>query len=442
MKQWQITVCCVVMCFGSKNPRGQELNLLPGKNILSIIPEFWGQSPTPTAGATVPDMSTLPEISKSDISVPEMKESGVETMDQEHAQTSLEMTTTETFTTFYDTSAQPDLHGVVHAGKPLDLKAVAIQVDKHQLALNVSWLPSLGPPAEDYSLEVTSTMQTEDCKLPICYEYNIPGDSVSHIIPQVTTPVAETCAIHPGCKYQVVLKAHPWDGTTKAETEVPLNECEAGVCSCAHSPRLPTPVVRAKTLSINGQIVTNITWYLPPPSFPLRLPKGLQKKLYFVSISKQMVSDAHPSPWYGYTAKREVEINGPVAAGDDVRWAIVPIDERSGQSVARSGEPGKPRSIMLDVKLLARVSLVDDRDCVGPAGNATAYDPTEAHKTRIGTYALWAVFGGACVLAMGAILAVSARAVKRLLNALRPAPVSAPLEPLRRRPAWFPMQIR
>lgn len=55
---------------------------------------------------------------------------------------------------------------------------------------------------------------------------------------------------------------------------------------------------------------------------------------------------------------------------------------------------------------------------------------------------LWAVLGGACVLIMVGMLAVSARVVKRVLRAFRPASVSTPLETLRRRTAWFPLQRR
>lgn len=89
------------------------------------------------------------------------------------------------------------------------------------------------------------------------------------------------------------------------------------------------------------------------------------------SIGKQMVSDAHPAPWFAHTISRKVDADGPVSVGDNVRSLLLPIVDKSSE---RSGErSGNTRSIMLDVKLLARVSLLDDRGCMGPAGNATAY---------------------------------------------------------------------
>lgn len=84
-----------------------------------------------------------------------------------------------------------------------------------------------------------------------------------------------------------------------------------------------------------------------------------------------MVTDAHPAPWFANTITRPVDADGLVADGDGTRWVILPITERSlarGPSESRGGS-----NIVLDVKLLARVNLMDDRGCVGPAGNATAY---------------------------------------------------------------------
>lgn len=83
------------------------------------------------------------------------------------------------------------------------------------------------------------------------------------------------------------------------------------------------------------------------------------------SIGKQMVSDDHPFPWFANTVSRRVDADGPVAMGDGMRWVLLPISERGA-------ERGKRRRL-LDVKLLARVSLIDERGCMGPAGNATAY---------------------------------------------------------------------
>ncbi|XP_049872968.1 fibroblast growth factor receptor 3-like isoform X2 [Pectinophora gossypiella] len=342
---------------------------------------------------------------------------------------------------YYDTPEPPDLHPVLHAGLPRGLAVTPLPLPEgdHEVVFNVTWLPTSGQPAKDYSIEVISDTNTEDCRSPICYEYDINGDSLWHLVPTLRNPVAETCAIRPGCAYRVRLIAHPWDGHSSINLRVQLDECVAGICSCAHATRLPIPSVRAHTLSVQGEIMAKVSWSLPPPRYPLRLPRGLQKQYYYVSIGRQMVPDAHPLPWFSHTVSRQVEVDGPVDSGDDTRWILLPIVERSG---ARGGRGKESRPIVLDVKLLARVSLVDERGCVGPAGNATAYDPAEANKVQIGTYALWAAFGGACVLAMAAILAVGARAVKRVLHALRPAPVSGPLEPLRRRPAWFPLQLR
>ncbi|CAH2096447.1 unnamed protein product [Euphydryas editha] len=213
-------------------------------------------------------------------------------------------------------------------------------------------------------------------------------------------------------------------------------ECVAGVCSCAHSPRLPTPIVSAKTISIHGELFVNITWSLPKPTEPRRLPPMLKKQFYYVSIGKQMVSDVHPAPWFAHTVSRRVDAVGFVDEQDTRRWHLLPVTERS---IARS-DRRSDRNIVLDVKLLARVSLVDDRGCVGPAGNATAYDPTAvSSRSPIGSFALWAVFGGACVLAIVALLAVSARVVKTVLNKFRPASASSPLQPLGHRPLWFPL---
>lgn len=87
-----------------------------------------------------------------------------------------------------------------------------------------------------------------------------------------------------------------------------------------------------------------------------------------------MVSDAHPSPWFAHTVSRKVNARGPVAAGDHYRWQLLPIVERSNER-----DDKRTRNIVLDVKLLARVNLVDDRGCVGPAGNATAYGKSIKH---------------------------------------------------------------
>lgn len=109
-----------------------------------------------------------------------------------------------------------------------------------------------------------------------------------------------------------------------------------------------------------------------------------------------MVSDAHPAPWFANTVTREVDADGYVSEGDTTRWLLLPVSERS---VERTGEKSGDRSgdqsvntvksgpnsaqsvrsangvtvLIPEVKLLARVNLIDDRGCVGPAGNATAF---------------------------------------------------------------------
>lgn len=94
-----------------------------------------------------------------------------------------------------------------------------------------------------------------------------------------------------------------------------------------------------------------------------------------------MVSNAHPSPWFANTITRAVDTDGTVFDRDSPRWLLLPVTDRGGKDVERGGrrdEQGgkrglKPRHLVLDVRLLARVSLVDDRGCMGPEGNATAY---------------------------------------------------------------------
>ncbi|XP_022814027.1 uncharacterized protein LOC111347874 [Spodoptera litura] len=350
-----------------------------------------------------------------------------------------------------DPGPGPDLqHPVQHAGLPRKLEVFPLpRKAEHELKFNVSWIPSLGPPATDYSLEVRSVTDTIDCRSQMCYEYNIPGPMTWWVIPSVTNPVDEQCAIRPGCAYMVRLIAHPWDGHTSANMHVELDECVVGVCSCAYRLRLPEPSVTAQTVTIKGEMYANISWTLPKPSFPQRLPSPkLGKKSYVVSLGKQMVSDAHPAPWFANMIARTVDADGLVAQGDTTHYLLLPASELSAErSDERSGDDERrkrPRHFPPKVKLLARVSLIDERGCNGPAGNATAYDPAAAaaasSKFSFGTYAILGALLGAW--AMGAVFVLSARVVKRVLKSFRPAPVSAPLEPLRRRPAWFPLQLR
>ncbi|CAH2048461.1 unnamed protein product, partial [Iphiclides podalirius] len=339
-------------------------------------------------------------------------------------------------------SGMAEGHQVQHASLPQGLKAYPLPVygSNHELQLNVTWLPSDGPPVSDYSIELRSVTETVDCMMTMCYEFNIPGISRWWVVPMYPSSVAESCAIRPGCAYTVRLIAHPWDGHTSANLNIELDECVVGVCSCAHAPRLPTPRVSARTVSIHGELFINVTWETPPPPFPYRLPPGLRKRYYFVSIGKQMVSDAHPSPWFAHTISRKVEVEAPVAVPEGPRSILLSTVERSEPRNRQQGE-ARPHNIVLDVKLLARVNLIDERGCVGPAGNATAYDPTEANKVSIATYVVWAVFGGACVIAAATLVAVGTRVAKRLLRSLRPAAVTNPLSPLRNRPTWFPLSI-
>ncbi|CAH0715740.1 unnamed protein product, partial [Brenthis ino] len=330
-------------------------------------------------------------------------------------------------------SEKADPYRVQHAALPRGVAVypVPLRGSDHELMFNVTWDPPVGPEVREYSLEVHSLTDTRDCRSNLCYEYNIPGESLWSVIPAFASPVSEGCAVRPGCAYKVKLIAHPWDGHTAANINVELDECVAGVCSCAHAPRLPVPIVDAHTLSIQGDLFVNITWTLPPPDEPLRLPPRLMKKYYFISLGKQMVSDAHPAPWFANTISRRVDATGFVVVPDVQHWQVLPVTERNSDRGDKSDKHM--------VKLLARVSLVDERGCIGQAGNTTAYDPAKIAKSTVGTFALWAAFGGACVLAVVVILAFSARAVKRVLNEFRPTSVSAPLQPMAHRPLWFPL---
>ncbi|XP_075977656.1 uncharacterized protein LOC142977572 isoform X2 [Anticarsia gemmatalis] len=350
-----------------------------------------------------------------------------------------------------DDPEPPDRHYPVrHAGLPLDLAVYPLPLkdSDHELNFNVSWSQSLGSPASDYSLEVWSMTNTEDCSTPMCYEYNIPGEQTWWMIPASSNPVAETCAVRPGCAYMVRLIPHPWDGHTSASLLVELDECVANVCSCAHAPRLPAPIVTAQTVILQAELFVNVSWTLPPPTYPQRLPAGLKKQNFKISIGKQMVSDAHPSPWFMNTVSRFVDADGLVSEGDSPHWFLIPVTEHySPRSGERGGErteerrEKRPKQIMPEVKLIARVNVVDDRGCAGPAGNATAFNPDEqSSKFSFGTYAVLVALG--CAWLMGVVFVLSARVVKHVLKSLRSAPISAPLETICRRPAWFQLQLR
>ncbi|VVD05871.1 unnamed protein product [Leptidea sinapis] len=326
------------------------------------------------------------------------------------------------------------LYPVHHAALPQGLVVYPLPFmgAEHELMFNVTWLPPLGPPVRSYSLEVHSTRDTLDCKSNLCYEYNIPGDALWSLVPSTISPIAGGCAVKPGCTYHVRLIAHPWDGHTSANLNVDLDECVMGVCSCAHAIRLPTPKVDAEMVSVMGDYFINVTWTLPQPEERLRLPPGLQKQYYYVSLGKQMVSDAHPAPWFANIISRQQEAYGLITEPDMLRWITLPVSIRSGKQLDK-----RKREVEPDVKLLARVSLIDERGCAGPAGNATAYDPADALNVSIGSYILWAIFGGFCVLVMVLIIALSTRVIKHLLKTLRPATAASPLQPMYHRPIWF-----
>ncbi|CAG9125427.1 unnamed protein product [Plutella xylostella] len=460
---WLLSVCCVLVfaqTCSSVVEVPRKMPLLPGKHIIRILPEFLASntvSPTtmlPNQDAVTAAFATVPA--------------------EETAETSeIDVLNSAPYLVPENPGRQNEQagHTVRHAGVPRQLAVVPAPLpdSDHELMFNVTWAPPLGTPAEDYSLEIRSETPTTDCEMPLCYEYNIPGDSTwwvvpaqaspaaggcgvrpgcaysvrltAHpwdghtaanlhvemdvlvivvvgswwVVPAQASPAAGGCGVRPGCAYSVRLTAHPWDGHTAANLHVEMDECVSGVCSCAHAPRLPAPSVDAHTVSVAGELFINITWTLPPPRQPLRLPPGLKKQAYLVSIGKQMVSDAHPAPWFSDTASKVISASGAVAEGDSPRWRLLPVTERSG-------ERGGKRTIVLDVKLLARVSLIDERGCMGPAGKA-----------------LWASLGGACVLGAVIITTVGFRGVKRILNALRAAPAPTPIDPALR-PAWLPWE--
>ncbi|XP_045516926.1 fibroblast growth factor receptor 3-like [Pieris brassicae] len=329
-----------------------------------------------------------------------------------------------------------DVYPVSHAALPRGLAIYPLPLENsdHEVLLNVTWDQPMGPRVSTYSLEVDSIRNTVDCQSTLCYEYNIPGDALWALVPSEPSTIAGGCAVRPGCSYRVKLIAHPWDGHTSANVNVQLDECILGVCSCAHSPRLPRPEVDAELFSKMGDLFVNVSWSLPAPQEPLRLPPRLRKQFYYVSLGKQMISDAHPSPWFSNTITRSRESTGFVAVPEGPLWMVLPINERS---VGRSDK--QTRKLVLDVKMIARVSLVDERGCIGPAGNHTAYDPSQAigKRSSITTYILWALLGGVCVLAMLLLLACTKRVIKRVLRQFYPATAPSSLEPMNSYPIWF-----
>ncbi|KAJ8731567.1 hypothetical protein PYW07_004731 [Mythimna separata] len=328
---------------------------------------------------------------------------------------------------------------VKYAGIPQNLTVtfLSLQDSDNELQFNVSWRPSLGRAAKEYSVEILSEKNTDYCESLLCYIHPIPGNATWVLIPEsVSQIVGKDCVLRPGCSYTVILNAHPWDGITNLTKRLDLEDCVVGVCSCAHSKALPTPDVTTNiVMSKEGDMFTNVIWTLPKPSEPQQpLPAKLRKQSYIVSLNKQVVAlnKIDSAPWFTVIYKQTVEIDGLVSEGDTTRSLLLPLSKRD------TSDTPKPPS----AKILARVQLVDDRGCIGPQGNATAFEPVKPTKSNLafGVYAIIGALLGAW--AMGAVFVVSARIAKRVLQSLRPAPVSAPLEPLRRRPAWFPLQLR
>ncbi|KAJ8731566.1 hypothetical protein PYW07_004730 [Mythimna separata] len=329
---------------------------------------------------------------------------------------------------------------VKYAGIPqnLTVSILPLQGSDNELQFNVSWSPSLGRAAKEYSVEILSEKNTPYCTSPVCYRNPIPGNSTWVLIPETVSQIVdEDCPLYPGCSYIVILNAHPWDGNTNLTRRLDLEDCVAGVCSCAHSRYLPAPDVTTNiVMSKEGDMFTNIIWTLPKPSEPQwLLPAKLRKQSYVVSLNKQIVLNKIDSAWFKLIYKRTVEIDGLVSEGDTTRSLLLPLSKRE------TSDTPKPPS----AKILATVQLVDDRGCIGPYGNETAFEPEKPTENNLafGVYvtlvALGALLGA---LAMGAVFVVSARIAKRVLKSLRPAPVCAPLEPLKRRPTWFPFQLR
>lgn len=88
-----------------------------------------------------------------------------------------------------------------------------------------------------------------------------------------------------------------------------------------------------------------------------------------------MVSNAHPAPWFANTVTRKVDAGGTVFEGDIQRWLLLPITEQNSRGVHK-----RPQNQMLFVRFLARVNLVDERGCIGPAGNVTAYGKNKINQ--------------------------------------------------------------
>ncbi|CAH2096445.1 unnamed protein product [Euphydryas editha] len=123
------------------------------------------------------------------------------------------------------TEVSGERYRVQHAALPSGVHVIPLPLSgsDHELMFNVTWNPPTGPQVREYSLEVHSMTDTIDCRSNLCYEFNIPGESLWSVIPAYPSPVPEGCAVRPGCAYLVKLIAHPWDGHTVANLNVELD---------------------------------------------------------------------------------------------------------------------------------------------------------------------------------------------------------------------------
>ncbi|KAJ8721905.1 hypothetical protein PYW08_004307 [Mythimna loreyi] len=311
---------------------------------------------------------------------------------------------------------------------PLDLK------DSYppQLQFNVSWLPSLGRAAESYTVEVLSEKNTTYCNLKVCLIHDIPGNATWVLIPEALSIMADAdCVFRPNCSYTVKLNSNPWDGKNITK-RLDLDDCVVGVCSCEHADFLPVPNVTTSVFTKEGVMYSNITWFLPKPTDPKLLPPAKLRKLsYIVSLIKPFLPNKINSTRYIVIENRAFDFNGSVSEGDITRSARLQLTKRNPLS---DDVPEPPTT-----KIWATVKLQDERKCLGRNGLATAFEP----GTPTNAFGISVVLGALLGLwAMGTVVMLSKSIVKRVLKSLRPAPVSAPLEPLRRRPAWFPLQLR
>ncbi|KAL4705918.1 hypothetical protein ACJJTC_017500 [Scirpophaga incertulas] len=220
MKIWNWV--CLVLCLHQPCVR----SLLPGINVLKIIPEILGPTATDYTDTTTSAALSSDTENTTTTSTIYLETENLDTglpphyVDQEFQEPLDELISIE------PSPEPPDKYPVQYAGKPGDLQVNPLPLigSDHELMFNISWEAPLDSPARDYSLEVRSLTDTLDCKTPLmCYEYNIPGDVLWWLIPAYASTVAESCAVRPGCTYVVLLTAHPWDGHTVSEKIVQLD---------------------------------------------------------------------------------------------------------------------------------------------------------------------------------------------------------------------------